>query len=145
MDLKKIRGFTLIEILTVICIIVILIGLLQPALRTAREQAYKQKAKAMVGSLEVAINMYYTDTGSYPTETTRWESMLVNRTGNYGPYMDNKDYDGTNFKDPWDKEYNCKRPGRKNTSTFDVWSYGINKTNNNTGLGTDTGDDIGNW
>lgn len=102
MNSKKIRGFTLMELLTVIAIIVILIGLISPALRRAREQANEQKAKAMIASLEVAVNMYYTDIGNYPTTL----SKLMDTANNpRAPYMDNKDFDGTNFDDPWGNDY----------------------------------------
>lgn len=98
------RGFTLIELITVIAIIILLVGLLSPVLRKAREQAKEQKARAMIGALEVAVNMYYTDLGKYPAE----QSYLIN-TGseNYGPYMDNKDFDDAvgKFKDPWGNYY----------------------------------------
>lgn len=139
MNLRKIRGFTLIEILTVICIIIILIGLLQPALRRVREQARVQEARATIGSLEVAINMYYTDTGSYPSETSSWESILVNGAGSYGPYMDNRDYVTAtgNFTDPWNRAYIYAQPGTQNPSTFDISSQGPDA-----GVTTD---DIGNW
>lgn len=123
------RGaFTLIELLAVISIIVILIGLVTPALHKAREAARKQKARAMVSSLEVAINMYYTDLGRYPGGLDK----LVNPPDNYGPYMDNKDFEGAKFMDPWGKEYKYRQPGSHNRKTFDVWSAG-------------SGEDIGNW
>lgn len=96
------KGFTLIEIITVISIIIVLVGLLFPALNRAREQAKEQKARAMISSLEVAVNMYYTDLGQYPENL----SELINPTEEgYGPYMDNDEYKDGNFIDPWGKPY----------------------------------------
>lgn len=133
MYMEKMRGFTLIEILTVICIIVLLIGLLSPALRKAREQANIQKAKAMISSLEVAVNMYYTDIGSYPAAL----SDLMDTTNPRAPYMDNKDYVAPDFLDPWRNVYNYQQPGTHNTSTFDLSSNGPDTS--------DPVDDITNW
>lgn len=131
MYLKKMRGFTLIELITVISIIILLVGLLSPVLRKAREQAKVQKARAMVASLEVAINMYYTDLGNYPTGFTQ---LIDTGDSNYGPYMDNS----TNFIDPWENPYNYQQSGSHNPKTFDVWSNGPDKASGNA-------DDIGNW
>lgn len=133
MYIKKMRGFTLIEILTVICIIVLLIGLLSPTLRRAREQANIQKAKAMISSLEVAVNMYYTDIGSYPAAL----SDLINPPSPYSPYMDSKDYVAPDFLDPWRNAYHYQQPGTHNTSTFDLSSNGPDTS--------DPVDDITNW
>lgn len=129
MDLKKIRGFTLVELLTVISIILVLVGLLSPALRRAREQAKIEKARAVAGSLEVAINMFYTDFGEYPDNL----GQLINPPdSDYGPYMDIKDFEDGKFLDPWDEEYHYAKSGSHNPKTFDVWSSG-------------SGKDIGNW
>lgn len=131
MDLKKTRGFTLVEMLAVLSIILLLVGLLSPALKKAREQAKVGKARAMVGSLEVAINMFYTDTGEYPDNL----GELVNPPDtDYGPYMDIKDFKNGKFLDPWGREYQYKEPGDRNPRTFDVWSNG-----------TERGKEIGNW
>lgn len=133
---SKIRGFTLIEILTVIAIIAILIALLSPAIRGAREQAKIDKTRAMIASLEVAINMYYTDQGSYPSVNT-WGNLLTQRANNYGPYMDTKDFENGNFKDPWDRDYHYAEPGANNVNTFDLYSDGPR-------IDTDS-DNIENW
>lgn len=96
------KGFTLIEIITVISIIILLMSLLFPALNKAREQAKEQKARAMISSLEVAVNMYYTDSGKYPD--TLGELISPSEEG-YGPYMDDEEYKDGNFIDPWGNPY----------------------------------------
>ena len=126
-------AFTLIEIVVVITIIIVLIGLLSPALRTVREQAKKQEAKAIVGALEVATTMHYTDTGNYPA-AANWASIMAEGDGAFGPYMDQKHYNGTSFLDPWGSAYQYSAPGTHTTPVqeFDIWSDG-------------SGENIGSW
>lgn len=102
--LNRRGAFTLVELITVISIVIILIGLLTPAINKARQQARKQEARAMIGSLEVACSMFYSDIGDYPNAL----SGLMEDTGDsnwHGPYMDDDNYDGANFDDPWGNDY----------------------------------------
>ncbi|MBI3828548.1 MAG: prepilin-type N-terminal cleavage/methylation domain-containing protein [Planctomycetes bacterium] len=61
------RGFTLIEMLVVICVITILGGLVLSALAIARKRAAIQRQEALLGVLEKGcIERYYTDFNEYP-------------------------------------------------------------------------------
>src|SRR6266480_4483860 len=60
------RAFTRIELLVVIAIIIILAGLLFPALRGAQEQARRTQAKNDLTQIVTAVNAYYTEYGKYP-------------------------------------------------------------------------------
>lgn len=137
-------AFTLIEVITVIAIIIILIGLLSPALRRAREQAIIEKARAMVGSLEVALSMYYMDYGAYPAEvggSNNFANTLGTKSGLYGPYIEFKggEYSGNAAIDPWENAYRFdKTSPPNNTASFDLWSAGPDGTSGNS-------DDITNW
>jgi len=144
------KAFTLIELLTVIAIITIFIGLLSPALNKARKQAKKQKAKAMIGSIEVALNMYYADWGFYPNEVTN-SNNFANTLGTqqtsgtlaYGPYIQFKtsEINVNAALDPWGSAYRYdKSSPPHNSATFDLWSIGPNGTDDSGG-----GDDITNW
>ena len=59
-------GFTIVELLTVMSIIVILIGLLVPALSTVKKFAQEVKQKAQFKSIDVAIELFNTEFSSYP-------------------------------------------------------------------------------
>ena len=52
------RGFTLIELLVVIAIIAVLMGILMPSLRRAKEQARKVACRSNMRQIAVAISMY---------------------------------------------------------------------------------------
>src|SRR6266446_6203271 len=72
-------AFTLIELLVVIAIIIILAGLLFPALRGAQEQARRTQAKNDLTQIVTAVNAYYTEYGQYPT------ALTPDTTATYGP------------------------------------------------------------
>ena len=63
-------GFTLIEILVVIAIIVILMGLLFPVFRGARERARQAKCMSNLRQLATALQMYKQDNMRYPGPPT---------------------------------------------------------------------------
>ncbi len=62
----KNRGFTLIELLVVIAIIGILASVVLASLNSARGKARDAARKAEIKQLKTAMEMYYTDNGSYP-------------------------------------------------------------------------------
>ncbi len=63
---RKKRAFTIIELLTVMSIIVILIGLLVPALNKAKRFATLVKQKAQLHSMDAAIELFNNEYDGYP-------------------------------------------------------------------------------
>ncbi len=62
------HAFTLIELLTVIAIIVILAGLLLPAISAARRYAKIGQAKNDIKNIQTAIRAYYNEYGKLPVQ-----------------------------------------------------------------------------
>ena len=60
------RGFTIIELLTVVAIIGLLISILLPALSNARRQAKDVNASAHLHAIETALEMFQNERGQYP-------------------------------------------------------------------------------
>lgn len=67
---NKHEAFTLLELLVVIAIIVVLAGLLFPAVQSVLERAKKVQAKNDVTQIVTAVNAFYTEYGRYPTTAT---------------------------------------------------------------------------
>jgi len=63
------KGFTLIELLVVIAIIGLLSTLAVVALGSARTKARDAKRLSDIKQVQTALELYYTDQGSYPTGT----------------------------------------------------------------------------
>lgn len=60
------KGFTIVEMLTVMGIIAILIGLLVPALNQVKDYSKQIQQKAQFHSIDVAMEMFKNDFGTYP-------------------------------------------------------------------------------
>ncbi|MEX0643316.1 MAG: type II secretion system major pseudopilin GspG [Pirellulales bacterium] len=128
-------GFTLMEVLLVLVILVVLASMAVTVFSGTQDRADKQAAAGQVGILKGAIDMYRFHTRSYPDDlnglvSKPTDSRLAEHWS--GPYLDKMP------KDPWDNDYRFAAPGKHNSDTFDVWSTGPDSQD-----GSD--DDIGNW
>jgi general secretion pathway protein G len=88
------KGFTLIELMVVIAIIGILGVVITPVVGKAIQKAKAAKAIAAIGSVTLACEMYYMDTGQYAEEYSFSAGPTYHRlstdptvTGWDGPYI----------------------------------------------------------
>ena len=152
-------GFTLMELLVVISIIVILSGLTVGGFAFVNQRQAKSQAKIQIGLLQLALEDYKSDNGEYPIGRS---STGTGQTGNIyealfpsnsnekvylaelDPKNDSQGWlggqtSGTQLTiyDPWGTEYyyRCNDPARPTRSysanpDFDLWSAGPDgKTN----------------
>jgi len=128
-------GFTLIEVLLVLAILVILGSLAANIFTGTQDKANIGAAKVQAGLLRVPIDLYHLHMNRYPSKLEDlWiepsDTALADKWG--GPYVEKLKVD------PWDNPYQYSSEGKKNIGKYDFWSNGPDGQS-----GTD--DDIGNW
>ena len=132
---KTSTGFTLIEMLLVLVILVILGAIAVPLFQGIAEKSYQRSARIQVNAVETAIDNFYFALKRYPENL---EELRVEP----GDLQEAKQWDGPYMKqilaDPWGNDYQYQFRGAHNSDSYDFWSYGPNGVN-----GDD--DDIGNW
>lgn len=132
------RAFTLIEVLVVVVILGILAAVVVPQLMGRPDEARVVRARADLGAITTALNMYRLDNFEYPTTEQGLEALVQAppgvqnwRQGGYLPSLP---------KDPWGRPYLYLRPGTHG-GEFDLWSQGADGRNGGEGAAAD----IGNW
>ena len=134
---RKIRFFTLIEVVVVIVILVMLASLAAPMYFRYIRQAKVSTAKTQIKLLEQALNDYRLDIGSYPDAADGLKALEEN-------VQQEEKWDGPYIKpavpkDPWGNGYVYVAPGEH--GDFDLCSYG--KDGQPDGEGENA--DINNW
>jgi general secretion pathway protein G len=127
-------GFTLVEILVVIAIIGLIMGLVGPRVLNYLTDSKAKAAQIQIESLGSALDLYFLDTGKYPT-SSEGLSALVQRPGGRptwnGPYLKG----GNVPKDPWGNPYMYRSPGQH--GIYDIMSYGADGQEGGTGASAD--------
>lgn len=102
-------GLTLLEIMVVMAIIVLVAGLAAPRLMDSFGRAKSQSAQISMANLKSALQLYYIDTGRYPTEAEGLNALVSMPSGVtnwHGPYLD-----GPNgLTDPWGRSFLYRYP-----------------------------------
>jgi len=137
------RGFTLIEILIAITIMVMFAGGITTVLVRRVQTARVNRAKLDIKNLELPLDMYAIDNGFYPTTEQGLESLLRQPTTSPeavnwdGPYVKN-----TDFIDPWSSQYVYRSPSiiDPDLYEYDLYSFGPNQQDEE-----GSGDDIASW
>ena len=131
-------GFTLMEVLLVLAILVILGSLAGVMISNAQKRADLDAAKSQVGSFDTALGTYLVTMKEYPSSQSGLQALRTPPADAMHPDRWMATLDREVPMDPWGHPYMYSQPGSHNPDKYDVWSMGPDGQD-----GTD--DDIGNW
>ncbi len=138
LGVRRVRGFTLVEIMVVVVILGILASLIVPRVLGRTDEARAVAAKQDVAAVMQALKLYRLDNGRYPTMDQGLQALLAKPQtqpvpANWKQYLDKLP------KDPWGNGYHYLNPGVR--GEIDVFSLGADGQAG--GSGADA--DIGSW
>jgi general secretion pathway protein G len=129
-------GFTLMEVLLVLAILVILGATAVGIFSGVQASANVKTAQFQVENIDQASERYNAVVGEYPMALTDLTQMPAHLTQSKwgGPHLEDLP------ADPWGNPYEYVYPGQQNAHLGkpDVWSWGPDRQSG-------TEDDIGNW
>ena len=142
MPRNKTQGFTLVEIMIVLAILVLLLAMVGPRLLKTQEKADQKITLTQIKNMKQALDLYKVDNRSYPSTQEGLQSLLdrpadENRGRNWdGPYLSESNLP----VDPWGNSFRYEYPPTKGKSRDlpNIWSSGPDGQD-------DTEDDIVNW
>jgi len=133
---KRRGGFTLVEVLLVLVILVIIASLAVTAYGPMQKRAYVNAAKTQVRAFKGPLAAYRLDMGNYPSSL---DDLRVQPGGNAGQGQWNGPYlDRDVPLDPWRRPYHYVYPGQHDPEMPDISSAGPDGV-----FGND--DDVTNW
>jgi general secretion pathway protein G len=105
-------GFSLVELLVVLAIIAMTTAIVAPRVLGYLGSARSDSAKVQVKNLESALELYFLDSGHYPTSEEGLSALSTRPAGSLvwnGPYLKN----AGDLKDPWGNLYQYQAPERE--------------------------------
>jgi type II secretion system protein G len=125
------KGFTLMELLVVIGIIIIIAAAVLTVIPGMRQKTQEKATKAFMERLEIAIEQYYDDNRSYPLTTIKelkeaLQPPSEDRSKQYIEF-DDSEVNGDDIVDYWGNPFVYTTPGdpKQNTDSYDLYSKGV--------------------
>ena len=139
------KGFTLMELLIVIGIIIVIAAAVLTVIPGMRQKTQEKATKAFMERLEVALEQYYDDNRSYPSgDITSVKTALEPSGPTSRQYIefDDSEVNGSDIVDYWGNPFVYDATPSNNTGTYDLYSTGVDGASGSSG---DDADDINNW
>ena len=114
-------GFTLVELLVVLVILVLLASIIGPRVIGYLGSSRTKTAQIQIESLVTSLELFHIDVGRYPTSSEGIGALIKapsKAAGWNGPYVTK----GVIPADPWSQPYHYQSPGKK--GPFDLFSLG---------------------
>ena len=141
---RRRRGFTLVEMLVVLAILVLLISMVGPRILGSKQKADISATKSQIGMLMAALEHYVVDNRDYPDTEMGLLALVEDPSQDEekkskwdGPYIKSPQVP----KDPWGNDYQYEFPGTHGSSKKkepEIWSMGPDGQDN-------TDDDVVSW
>ncbi len=128
-------GYTLIELLVVLTIISLILGLVGPRVLSYLGESRVKTAKLQIESFSSSLDLFYLDTGRYPTSSEGLDALARRPTGVEiwnGPYLKG----GRVPLDPWGHAYQYRSPVER-TPPYEISSLGSDGREGGTGAAAD--------
>lgn len=117
------QGFTLLEIVIVLGIIAVILGGSIAVVGKIGDGAKLQRVTSDFNVISSAINTYKLNAGSAPTTAQGLEALVKKPSSTPIPKRWTKLADEIPL-DPWQVPYQYRNPGKKDTSTFEIYTKG---------------------
>lgn len=139
------RGFTLIEVMIVIAIVLALAAIVGVAVLGRRDQADVSITQIKLNNLKDGLKQFNLDYGRWPTEEegvkVLWDQESLDPDADQNKYLKGGYMDEPTPKDQWGNEWSYRFPSvRGDESQYDLWSFGPNGEDED-----GEGDDIVSW
>src|SRR5215472_752737 len=119
----KQQGFTLLEIMLVVSIIVIILGVAISKLGNTTAIAKSMRVQADIQAIKTQLQLYESMNGFFPTTEQGLQALVTQPQNDPKPtrwYQLFKELP----KDPWGSDYIYRNPGLKNPGGYDLYSAG---------------------
>ena len=142
------KGFTLMELLIVIGIIIVIAAAVLTVIPGMRQKTQEKATKAFMERLEVALEQYYDDNRSYPSgDITDVKTALQSSDSTEKQYIefDDSEVNGSDIVDYWGNPFVYDATPSNNTGTYDLYSTGVDGATSASPNDGNDADDINNW